>query len=85
MQNIKFVVRHPVPSLNKLFAMNPWRRRREKKSTQTAFAYALRDSGFDSSTLTMFARNTSSTAFATRVLSQTTALPTSPSKFVRKK
>lgn len=56
--NTKLVVRHPVPSLNRLFAMNPWQRRREKQLTQNAFAYALRDSGADYSILTTFAQNT---------------------------
>ncbi len=37
---IRLVVRHCVPSLNRLFAMNPWQRRREKLATQAAFASA---------------------------------------------
>jgi hypothetical protein len=35
---LRLVVRHPVPSVNRLFAMNPWQRRREKQATQAAFA-----------------------------------------------
>ena len=38
---LRLVVRHSVPSLNRLFAMNPWQRRREKRAAQGAFASAL--------------------------------------------
>ena len=63
---IRLVVRHPVPSLNRLFAMSPWRRHREKLATQGAFASALSASGLDSVIRTTFARNTSLIACATR-------------------
>ena len=69
---LRLVVRHPVPSLNRLFAMNPWQRRREKRATQGAFASALSASGLDSAIQTTFARNTSSIASATRGSSPTT-------------
>ena len=69
---LRLVVRHPVPSLNRLFAMNPWQRRREKRATQGAFASALSASGLDSAIQTTFARNTSLIAFATRGSSPTT-------------
>jgi hypothetical protein len=38
---VRLVVRYPVPSLNKLFAMSHWERHQEKKRTQAAFASAL--------------------------------------------
>lgn len=41
MKPIKLVLKHPVPSLNKLFAMNPWQRKKEKQKTQVAFHGAL--------------------------------------------
>src|ERR1044072_1644861 len=49
-QSMKFIleVHHPVPSLNKLFAMNPWQRKKEKVATQDAFLSALRALGDDS-------------------------------------
>jgi len=80
---IRLVVRHPVPSLNRLFAMNPWQRRREKLATQGAFASALSASGLDSAIRTTFARNTSLIASATRDSSRTTRLSSSPSKSAR--
>jgi hypothetical protein len=69
---IKLVVQHPVPSLNRLFAMNPWQRRREKIATQAAFASALSASGLDSAIRITFARNTSLTAFVTQGSSRMT-------------
>ena len=80
---IRLVVRHPVPSLNRLFAMNPWQRRREKLATQSAFASALSASGLDSAIQTTFARNTSLIASATRDSSRTTRRIASRSKCAR--
>ena len=80
---IKIVVRHPVPSLNRLFAMNPWQRRREKLATQAAFASALSASGLDSATQTTFARNTSLIASATRDSSRMTRRSSSRSRSAR--
>ena len=77
---IKLVVRHPVPSLNRLFAMNPWQRRREKLATQAAFASALSASALDSAIQTTFARNTSLIASATRDSSRMTRRSLSRSK-----
>ena len=77
---IRLVVRHPVPSLNRLFAMNPWQRRREKLATQGAFASALSASGLDSVIQTTFARNTSLIASATRDSSRTTRQTASRSR-----
>lgn len=76
-REIRLTVRHKVPSLNRLFAMNPWQRKKEKEKTQTAFMSALRASGCDSVILTTFVRNTSSTASATRGLSGMIARKTS--------
>lgn len=61
---IKLVVRHPVPSLNRLFSMTPWDRHREKKATQAAFMFALSAFGNNSLTLTTFVRNSSLTVSA---------------------
>jgi hypothetical protein len=69
---LRLVVRHPVPSLNRLFAMNPWQRRREKLATQSAFASALSASGFDPAIRTTFVQNISLIASATRDSSRTT-------------
>jgi hypothetical protein len=77
---IKLVVRHPVPSLNKLFAMNPWQRRREKRDTQIEFVSVLLASELGSATLTTFAQNTSWTALGTRALSGMIDRKTSSSK-----
>ena len=77
---LRLVVRHPVPSLNRLFAMNPWQRRREKLATQGAFASALSASGLDSAIQTTFARNILSIASATRGSSPTTHRSASRSK-----
>lgn len=74
---IRLTVRHNVPSLNRLFAMNPWQRKKEKEKTQAAFMSALQVSGLGSAILTTFARNTSSTASATRGLSGMIARKTS--------
>ncbi len=41
---ILLVVRHRLPSLNRLFAMNPWQRLAEKRKTQVAFHAALCES-----------------------------------------
>ena len=77
---IRLVVRHPVPSLNRLFAMNPWQRRREKLATQSAFASALSASALASAIQTTFARNTSLIACATRASSGMTRRNSSRSK-----
>ena len=77
---IRVVVRYPVPSLNRLFAMHPWQRRREKLATQAAFASALSATGLGSATLTTFARNTSLIASATPGSSRTTPPTASLSK-----
>lgn len=68
----KMVIYHTVPSLNRLFAMNHWQRRREKKATQAAFLSMLKASGADSSTTTICAQSFLSTAFATPGSSRTT-------------
>ena len=80
---LRLVVRHPVPSLNRLFAMNPWQRRREKRATQGAFASALSASGLDSAIRTTFARNTSLIASATPGSSRTIRWSASRSKSAR--
>lgn len=46
------IVKHPVPSLNRLFAMTQWQRHREKKATLDALLSGLRRSGEDSLILT---------------------------------
>jgi hypothetical protein len=58
-QSVKLTIKHPVPSLNKLFSMNPWQRKREKEQTQRAFMSALQASGAGLLTRITFARNTS--------------------------
>lgn len=68
----KLIIYHPVPSLNRLFGMNHWQRRREKKATQAAFLSMLKASGFDSWTTTICAASFSLTASATRSSSRTT-------------
>jgi hypothetical protein len=80
---IRLVVWRLVPSLNRLFAMNPWQRRREKLATQAAFASALSASALDSAIQTTFARNTSLIASATRASSRTTRRSASRSKCAR--
>jgi len=52
-------VEHAVPSLNKMFGMNHWQRRREKKDTQDAFQSSLRLIEDGCSTKTTYASNTS--------------------------
>jgi hypothetical protein len=84
-QPIKLVVRHAVPSLNRLFAMNPWQRLAEKRATQYAFMYALSVFGESSATRITFVQNTLSTASARRVLSVMTPQNTLPLKWRRKK
>ncbi len=62
-------VKYSVPSLNKLFAMNPWGRHRERKKAQAALLSALRDAGSVCSTLTISqeAAKALSTAYDTLV------------------
>lgn len=74
MPSIKIVVLHPVPSLNKLFAMNHWQRSRERKATRAAFMSALRATAKDSLTqiTSLEDANTSLTACAMQGLSKTT-------------
>ncbi len=67
------VLKHPVPSLNRLFAMHPFERLKEKKQTQRAFLSALEASGADLLTRTTFVQNTWLIASDMRKLSQTTA------------
>lgn len=45
---IELRVKHKVPSLNQLFAMNPWQRRKEKQRTQAAVLSALKAAAEDS-------------------------------------
>jgi len=73
---LKLVVFHRVPSLNRLFAMNPWERREEKVRTQNAFMSSLQASGEGSAILTTFVRNISSTASDTPDSSETTPAKT---------
>lgn len=47
MSTLKLIVRHPVPSLNKLFAMNHWQRHKERNQTQLALLSALQVSAKD--------------------------------------
>lgn len=81
----RIVVRHPVPSLNRLFAMDPWQRRREKIATQCAFASALSASGAAFAIQITFARNTSWIAFVTPASSPTTRRSLSHSKSAKSK
>lgn len=76
----KLSVLHPVPSLNALFAMNPWQRRKEKLATQRAFMSALQASGVDSLTLTTFVRSTLLIASGMPASSKMTVQPTLPLK-----
>jgi len=76
-QKVRLVVWRKTPSLNLLFGMGHWQRKKEKQATQVAFASALKDAGCDSLTLTTFARNTSLIAAATRASSRTTGRKTS--------
>jgi hypothetical protein len=39
---IELRVKHKVPSLNQILAMNPWARRKEKQRTQAAVLFALK-------------------------------------------
>ena len=61
------IVQHPVPSLNRLFAMTQWQRHREKKDTLAALLSALHPSAEGSSTLTTSSvdRSILRTAYAT--------------------
>ena len=77
---LKLVVHHTMPSLNRLFSMGHWQRRKEKLSTQAAFASALKATGLDSATQTTFAQNTSLTASGMRASSRTTRRNSSRSK-----
>lgn len=63
--SITLVVAHPVPSLNTLFAMSHWGRKRERDKTQAALLSALSATATDSSTRTTSAQNTLSMACAT--------------------
>lgn len=47
---IELRVKHKVPSLNQLLAMNPWQRRKEKQKTQAAVLSALKAAESDLST-----------------------------------
>ena len=58
------VINYPVPSLNKLFGMNHWQRRREKKAAQDAFESALLAIEGVSATSIISPQSTSSTASA---------------------
>lgn len=53
-------VKHRVPSLNRLFAMNHWQRHREKKETQLAVQCALKATEPGSAIPTIWLENTSS-------------------------
>lgn len=44
MSSIKIVVRYQVPSLNTLFAMNPWQRRRERMNCHRILLLELHES-----------------------------------------
>lgn len=85
MTPIKLIVRHKVPSLNRLFAMNPWTRKKEKEQTQAAFMSALQASGADSSTLTTFARSISLIAAGMSGGSKMIGKKISRSKFAKSK
>ncbi len=66
------IVRYPVPSLNRLFAMNPWQRKKEKVATQNAFMSALSAIENGSATRIIFAESILSIASATRKSSRMT-------------
>ena len=78
-------VYHPVPSLNKLFAMGHWQRKKEKEATQRAVLSALQvaESGF--STQTTLPPSILSTACDTLASYMTTARQISYTKSLKKK
>jgi len=59
------VIRHPVPSLNRLFSMTHWSRQREKRKTQAALLSALSPTAADFLTRTTFVQNILSTGYDT--------------------
>lgn len=81
------IVKHPVPSLNTLFAMTQWQRHREKKATLDALLLGLRRSGEDSLILTtsLEERNILQTAYATLEYYQETQKRKSALKSVSKR
>jgi len=87
---LKLVIRHPVPSLNRLFAMNHWARQKEKQKTQQWFYSALCESQVtedDYSTLITLREAASIFLIAVNMhnSSRTTGRKTSPSKSAKKK
>lgn len=79
---LKVVVQRKVPSLNALFGMNHWARKKEKEKTQSALLSALDPSATDCSTPTTSSEASSilSTAYGTLALFMMTAKQTSSSR-----
>lgn len=86
-ESLHLVVWHPVPSLNKLFAMTQWQRCKEKKATQLAFRSALRAivGGFSTPIIWRAGVSTSLIAADTPSSSQTTVPRTSSSILAKRK
>jgi hypothetical protein len=82
---MKLVVYHPVPSLNKLFGMNHWQRQKEKKATQAAFRSALLALGDGYSIKTTLWENSPSTAAGMLALFDKTLQTQSAMKSARSK
>jgi len=82
---IVLIIRHPVPTINALFAMTHWGRHRERKKTQDAFACGWSVSGDGSLTPITWLPSGSSTVSAMRATSQTTERKTLSLKSARKK
>lgn len=49
-EGISLFVKYVPPSLNRMYAMNPWGRCRERRLAQRSFSLALQSAAFDSST-----------------------------------
>jgi hypothetical protein len=61
---LTLVIHYPVPSLNRLFALGHWQRRKEKQATQAAVLSALRRAVLERSIQTTAAPSILSTACA---------------------
>lgn len=83
---IELRVKHKVPSLNQLLAMNPWQRRKEKQKTQAAVLSALKAAESDLSTheQTFTAEQSSLRIHYNTLLSYTMTQRSSPKELSRK-
>ena len=84
-ETILLVLKYRVPSLNRLFSMNHWQRRKEKQQAQLATLSALKAAAADSSTPIISVGSKLWTAYDTLASYMATARTKSTTKSAKSK